>query len=610
MKTKINQPKAVNRRLLMLGGIKAALMGVIFGRLYYLQVIQSEKYTILSDQNRINSMVLAPERGRLLDRHGTPISLNVPTYVIEMVMEGEAEAATVLQRVQSLTSLSDDRIRDLQKKQHHQRSYLASTILEDITWEELARVELNLPDLGGVAVAEQQKRHYPFGGMAANILGYVAPPSKDEVEKTPLFAQPGFRVGKSGLEKQYDDRLQGTAGIVHQEVNASGRVVRELDRLPAISGADLRTNVDIAIQSFAYQRLSSQLSGAAVVLDVESGDVIAMASMPGYDPSLFYRGIDRESWRDLSSNEYRPLINKATSGLYAPGSTFKPMTALAILRAGIKPTERVTCTGAYTLGNARFHCWKRGGHGSVDMIGALQHSCDVYFYDMSRRVGIDAIAEVANSFGLGSETEIDIPGEQAGTIPTTQWKKSAFGESWQPGETLVSAIGQGFVLATPVQLALMTARLANGGTLVAPRFVRSDTPMPSERLDIPGEHLQVVKEGMWRVTNDPKGTAYSSRIGTPGMEMAGKTGTSQVRRITMRERSSGVVKNDDLPWAKRDHALFVAYAPVQKPKFSCAVIVEHGGGGSAVAAPIARDILIECQMRAFSSLRPPTFQRR
>lgn len=594
----------------MLGGFKAALMGVIFGRLYYLQVVQSEKYTIMSDQNRISPMVLAPERGRLLDRNGVPISLNVPTYVIEMVMEEEPNTDVVLERVKSLTSLSEERIKDLKRKQHHQRSFLASTVLEDITWEELARVELNLPDLGGVSVSEQQKRHYPFGGIAANVLGYVAPPSKEEVEKTPLFAQPGFRVGKAGLEKQYDERLQGVAGIVHQEVNAAGRVVRELDRMLSIPGMDLETTIDIDLQSFAYQRLSSQLSGAAIVLDVDTGGILAMASVPGYDPSVFYRGIDRDAWRDLSSDDYRPLINKAVSGLYAPGSTFKPMTALAILRAGVDPVERVTCNGVYTLGNARFHCWKRQGHGSVDMIGALQHSCDVYFYEMSRRAGIDVIADVANQFGLGASTNVDLPAEQPGTIPTTAWKKANFEEGWQQGETLVSAIGQGFVLATPLQLALMTARLANGGLLVSPHFVAPDEPSMAEKLNIPAEHLRVVTEGMWRVTNDPKGTAFSSRITMPGMEMAGKTGTSQVRRISMRERNSGVIKNDDLPWPRRDHALFIAFAPVRKPKFACAVVVEHGGGGSAIAAPIAKDILIECQMKAFSPLRPSTFQTR
>jgi penicillin-binding protein 2 len=596
-----------NRRIFLLGGAKLGLVGVLISRLYYLQVIEADKYRTMSDQNRINSQLLPPTRGQILDRRGIPIALNTPAYRVELVAENSTDTLTTLRRLQTILPIAEDDLQEIQAKQHHQRSFLPITIAEDISWGDLTRIELNLPDLEGISVKENKKRSYPFGGIASHLLGYVAKPAPDDATDSPVLMLPEMRVGKGGLEKFYDENLRGTPGLLHQEVNASGRVVRELDRQESSQGVDLKCSVDIRLQEFAYQRLASQLSASAVVVDVLTGEILTMASVPGFDPSLFFHGIDVANWKDLTSDTYRPLTNKATTGQYAPGSTFKPITALSILKKGIDPTERVMCPGQYRLGNATFHCWKKGGHGYVDMIGAIQHSCDVYFYEMSRRVGVDAIAEMARQFGLGRKTEIDLPEEQPGLIPTTDWKKGALGESWRDGETLVAAIGQGFVLATPLQLALMTAQIANGGYRLAPSLTADRKPMVPTRLGIDPAWLSIVTEGMNRVTNDKKGTAYAARISLAGMEMAGKTGTSQVRRISKDERRTGVVKNDDLPWPRRDHALFIAYAPVSHPRFSCAVVVEHGGGGSAVAAPIARDILVECQTRfaqAASNNRP------
>ncbi|MEX2297002.1 MAG: penicillin-binding transpeptidase domain-containing protein, partial [Dongiaceae bacterium] len=345
----------------------------------------------------------------------------------------------------------------------------------------------------------------------------------------------------------------------------------------------------------------------AVVLDVTNGEVMALASTPAFDPTMFDRGLSNIEWQALVNDPLHPLINKALSGQYAPGSTFKMMVALAALESGIGPDHSVYCPGQVTLGTSRFHCWKKGGHGTLDMLRGIQHSCDVYFYDLARRVGIDGIAAMSRRFGLGDVTGIDLPGEKPGLIPDRNWKLGATGEPWQPGESLVAGIGQGFILVTPLQLALMTARIANGGVGVVPRMRRDAIFRPGDSaaaalpetasLGISPDHMFIVQEGMNLVSNDPRGTAYRSRIETPGMELAGKTGTAQVRRITAAERASGVIANEDLPWDRRDHALFVAFAPVASPRYACSVIVQHGGGGSRFAAPIARDILIEAQLR-------------
>lgn len=581
----------------MAGGQLALLSGLI-SRMYYLQVVELDKYQALSDKNRINLRVLPPRRGLVLDRNGTPIADNTPTYRVEITAELATDVDDVLKHLTELTPLTEGQAARVATKLKHQRPFIPVVVVEELSMEDISKVELNLPDLLGVSVQMDEKRDYPYGGIASHILGYVASPSEEDVANNPLLATPGLRNGKAGLEKQYEELLLGEAGTAQEEVNASGRVMRQLGRQEAKSGSNLITTLDMRLQSFAHQRLVSQLSGAAVVLDVASGAILAMASAPGYDPSAFYHGISTDYWRDLTSDEFQPLTNKAISGQYAPGSTFKPITALAVLKAGIDPAAEVVCSGVYTLGNAKFHCWKKGGHGRVSMVSAIQHSCDVYFYEMARRIGIDAIAEMAKSFGLDQVTGVDLPNEHSGLIPSTGWKRATLGSPWQQGETLVSAIGQGYVLATPLQLATMAAQLANGGRRITPHFV-----LPQEGKQEDGEigidprWLAIVTGGMNLVTNDREGTAFAARIDIPGMEMAGKSGTSQVRRISLAERRAGVIRNEDLPWSRRDHALFIAFAPVAAPKYACAVVVEHGGGGSAVAAPIARDILVDCQTK-------------
>jgi penicillin-binding protein 2 len=611
------QEKAFTRRVALVGGIQALLLGALMGRMYFLQVVEADKYRLLAEENRINRRLLKPLRGLILDRFGVPLAANSPNYRVFLVAEQSPDLDRTLDAFASLIPLSVKERGKVMKERGRSRGFVPISIKDDLSWEQVSAVELNIPDLPGISVDIDQKRVYPFGGVTSHILGYVAPVSEEDLDADPepLLSQPGFRIGRSGLEKQYDTPLRGAAGESQIEVNSVGRVIRELARRDGTAGRDLVTTVDIGLQQFAHQRLSSELSGALVVMDIFSGDLLAMASTPAYDPSAFYRGLGAAEWQALSADIHNPLTNKAISGQYAPGSTFKMMTALAALHSGVDPRSRIFCAGVSRVGNAQFHCWRKGGHGPMDMSDALKNSCDVYFYETSRKIGIDPIAEMSRRFGLGDISGLDLPGEKGGLIPDRAWKRGALDEVWHPGETLVNAIGQGYVQVTPLQLGVMTARIANGGLAVKPRLVRPVSGEDGSPLDNPegrtwpaieldSEWLKVVREGMDRVTNEERGTAYTSRIEVPGMEMAGKTGTSQVRRITMAERLRGVAKNEDLPWPQRDHALFVAFAPVHAPRYACAVVVEHGGGGSRVAAPIARDVLIECQRRDPSRRNP------
>jgi penicillin-binding protein 2 len=447
------------------------------------------------------------------------------------------------------------------------------------------------PDVG-------ETRHYPYGEELAHIVGYVAPVSDRDLEddKDPLLKLPGFRIGKLGLESRLDDELRGKAGASHVEVNAYGRVIRELSKDPGTAGAPITLTLDMDVQKYAIDRMAGE-SGAAVVMDIHTGEVVTIASTPAFDSNDFNVGLSQKKWDGLRNNIYKPLVNKAIAGQYPPGSTVKMMVALAAFESGlVNPRHRVNCTGKYTLGNHDFHCWKKRGHGPVDMHHAIMYSCDTYFYEIAKKIGIDRIEAMARRLGLGETHGFEVPGEKSGLVPSRDWKRARTGNSWQQGETLIAGIGQGYMLATPLQLAVMTSRIANGGFAVQPRIVRGvgETFIPppeASDMGISKAGLELVKAGMNAVSNIPGGTAFRSRIKEKGMELAGKTGTAQVRRISKAERESGVLKNKELEWKQRDHALFVAFAPVDNPQYAISLIVEHGGSGSGVAAPIARDIM-------------------
>lgn len=595
--------RMLTRRTLVLGGMQAAAVSALVGRLYYLQIVERDRYAMLAEDNRISLRLVAPSRGQILDRFGVPLAVNEQNFSVVLVSEQAGDVQQILDEVGKLVPLNEADERRIQRDIQRSRAFAPITLKDNLTWDQVSAIEVNLPDLPGTSIDVGQVRAYPFGEALAHVLGYVGAPNDKDVENSsdPLLTLPGFRIGKGGIEKQFDPALRGTAGTQQLEVNAVGRVIRELSRDNGQAGRETVLTLDAKLQHYMHQRLSAEQSGAAVVMDVHTGGIQGLCSVPSFDPNQFARGIGYDAYQALLNDERSPLINKAIAGQYPPGSTFKMVTALAALESGIVNADhRVFCSGHMELGSHRFHCWRRGGHGTLDMVGALMHSCDVYFYDLAQRIGMDRIAEMARKFGMGDKVGLELPGERPGLIPDPAWKRRALKAPWHPGETLIASMGQGYVLSTPLQLAVMTARLASGRA-VQPHLAKSIEGQFQEQtewplIDVKPENLAVVLKGMNGVTNVPGGTGYRARITVPGMEMAGKSGSAQVRRISMAERSSGVRKNEDLPWRERDHALFVAYAPVQAPKYACAVFVEHGGGGGAVAAPIARDILLECQM--------------
>lgn len=601
-----DRSKMFSRRAMVLGGTKATLIGALAARMYYLQVMEADRFSMLAEDNRVSTRLLAPPRGLILDRNGIAMAVNQHNYRVMVVAERTPSLDYTLDGLSRIITIGDGERARVHKEARRRRSFVPISVRENLTWEEVARVEVNAADLPGVLIDVGQSRYYPLESLGAHILGYVSAVSETELTEDPLEELPGFRIGKGGVERIYDMAMRGRHGTSSVEVNAVGRVIRELERKEGEPGIDLNLTLDVKLQEYAAQRLGDE-SAAVVVMDIHSGDVIVMASTPSFDPNSFNRGLTTEEWKDLSTNPRSPLSNKAIAGQFAPGSTFKLVTALAALESrDITPEMRVFCSGHTQLGSIKFHCWKKEGHGGQDLISGIKNSCDVYFYEVARRTGFEKIAEMARRFGMGAPTGVDLPNERPGNIPDKAWKKKALKQSWYPGETLINAIGQGYVTTTPIQLAVMTARIANGGFAVIPHVARDQINEKSARsrttpewpsLQVSRQSLALVRKGMFAVSNEPGGTAYRARITQDGMWLSGKTGSAQVRRITMREREGGVKKNDQLPWKERDHALFVAYAPEENPRYSIAVVVEHGGGGSAVAAPIARDIMVEVQKR-------------
>lgn len=594
--------RVMSRRTLVLGGLQAAALSTLAARLYYLQIVEGDHYTTLAEDNRISLRLVAPPRGVIVDRSGVPLAVNEQNFRAVIVSENTDDVDETLDTLDKLLPLTEAERRRIARDVDRARSYVPVTIRENLTWEQVSAIEVNLPELPGVSIEVGQVRTYPFGEQAAHLLGYVGVISEAELQaaRDPLLSLPGFRVGKTGIEKYYDTALRGSAGTTQMEVNAVGRVVRELARNDGQPGAQLNLTIDAKLQYFAQQRLADQQSAAAVVMDVQTGAILALASYPAYDPNQFSQGIPQDVYDSLIKDETTPLINKVTGGLYAPGSTFKPMTALAALDAGVDPNHRVFCSGSYDFGGHTFHCHKKGGHGSVDLRDAMRVSCDVYFYDTARRIGVDRIADMSRRFGLGERSEIDTTGDKAGVIPDTKWKRRVYKQPWYDGETLSVAIGQSYVQVTPLQLAVMCARLANGGKAVKPHLVasmgeenRMATPAPD--IGVKPEHIRTILEAMIAVAG-PGGTAYGARITQPGMEMGAKTGSAQVRHITQAERNAGLVKQEKMAWRDRDNALFIGFAPAHAPRYACAVIVEHGAHGGSSAGPIAHDLLLEIQL--------------
>jgi penicillin-binding protein 2 len=593
--------RKISRRGLFLGGVQLAFAGALGLRMQHLQVDQADEFRLLAEENRINIRLIPPTRGQIFDRNGVIIAGNEPSYRITMVREDAGNVDEVIARLSALVELDEDELNRALTEMQRSAPFLPVTVAERVSWDDISRVAVNAPALPGVTPEVGLSRSYPRRGDFAHVVGYVGPVSERDLARyvtpDPVLRIPRFQIGKVGIEARHEEVLRGRAGAKRVEVNAVGRVMRELDRREGIPGADMQLTVDTKLQSYIQARLGEE-SASVVVMDVNNGDLLGIASSPSYDPNKFVRGISVADFGELRDNDHRPLASKTVQDAYPPGSTFKMVTALAALDSGVvAPDETVWCPGHLEVGGRRFHCWKRAGHGHMNLEQSLRESCDVYYYDLALKVGIERIAETARRLGLGQAFGIGMSAVTEGLVPNMDWKQRERGSSWVIGDTVNASIGQGFVLSSPLQLAVMTARLATGKE-VTPRLVRriGDTETAETggaELGFNENHLRQIRRAMYAVTNNRRGTAYGSRIIDETVRMAGKTGTSQVRNITTAERARGVTRNEDLPWNRRDHALFVNYAPYEAPKIAVSVVVEHGGGGSAAAAPIARDVTLQ-----------------
>ncbi len=577
-----------------------SLVAVMGARMQYLSIDQADQFRLLAEENRINIRLIPPTRGLIQDRNGKTIADNEQNYRVVITREDAGDVAEVLHRLASLIPMTTEEVDKTIQEVKRRSAFVPIIVADRLSWEDFSKVALNAPSLPGVSPEVGLSRQYPLVDDFAHVVGYVGPVSEKDLEglqdPEPVLQIPKFQIGKIGTERWMEDTLRGKAGNKRIEVNSVGRVMRELERREGDPGADIRLTIDADVQNFVQARLTGE-SAACVVMDVDNGDILAIASAPSFDPNLFVRGISSKDYAVLTENDHRPLANKAVSGAYPPGSTFKMVTALAALEAGvISPNTRVSCPGYVEIGGRRFHCWKRAGHGTVTLDRALTESCDVYFYDIAQKVGIDKMAEMGRKMGLGVRHDLPMSAITEGAMPDKAWKQEKYKAEWRIGDTINASIGQGYVLTSPLQLAVMTARLATGRD-VKPRLVRMIDGQevevaPAQSLGISADSLLGVRRGMFDVVNGAHGTAKTARVADETMLMAGKSGTSQVRNISTAERASGVISNDQLPWERRDHALFVAYAPYDKPRYAVSVVVEHGGGGSTVAAPIARDALL------------------
>lgn len=585
--------KVLLQKTLLMAGVNFLMLMILIGRLYYLQVYQGEKYKTLADENRISTRMLVPPRGMVYDRNGEILATNEQNFQALIIAEQTPDIDKTLQKFKKILPLTDAEEERIRKDIRQNRKFVPIKIKDNLSWEEMSMIEFNAPYLPGIVIDQGLNRHYPMGQYTAHFLGYVGAVSETEKKDDPLLSVPGFKIGKSGLEKTFEQQLRGKGGNLKLEVNAYGRVMKEIERSNGTEGKSLKLTIDSRLQKYAQEAFGDQ-SGAAVVLDVHSGEILAFVSAPSFDANLFTNGISHKDWNNLLYHERRPLTDKAITGQYSPGSTFKIVVALAALEAGIiNENTTFNCSGAMQLGNHKFHCWRHYGHGPQNVVQALKNSCDIFFYEVALKLGIEKISAMARKLGMGEKIGIGLDNEKSGIIPDKEWKLKRFGKPWQQGESVIAGIGQGYVTTTPLQLATMLARVVNGGYAIKPTFIPLTLQEKGEIKKIPlsRHNLQIVKEGMFEVVNGERGTAAGARFNINGAKMGGKTGTTQVRRISIKERQSGIIKDEDLPWNLRNHALFVGYAPHDNPQYAVAVVVEHGSSGSGVAAPIASKIL-------------------
>lgn len=571
-----------DRRSLFLGSIQGGVGALLAGRLGYLAVTQNEKYQLEAESNRVNLSLIPPRRGWILDRNGAPLASNRADFRVDAIPERMTDPIATVAELGKLLELTDVEIRDLLDKIEKSHGFAPIEVATGLDWDRFAAVSVRLPDLPGVVTQRGFSRYYPTGCTVGHLVGYVGTASAEDYEKerNPLLVTPGYKIGKDGLEKVFEHRLRGKPGARRVEVTASGRIVRDLETREDDPGAPVKLTINGPLQDYAARRLGTE-SGAVVVMDCTNGDIMAMASMPCFDPNSFSDGIGRLEWKMLADDDHVPLRNKVLRGLYPPGSTVKPMVALAFREAGLDPDESVFCGGGLRVGNRVFHCWNRRGHGQVNMAKGIYQSCDVYFYYFAQKIGMTKIAEMAKHLGLQQEFDLPVVGQSYGTVPDPEWKMRKYGKEWADYDTVNATIGQGYMLVNPLQQAVMASRIASGRKLM-PRLIYTGKPQDAPSLGIPQDHLDYVHQAMSDVVNGP-GTAGRARLPIEDVKLAGKTGTAQVVGLNISSGKGG-------PWKYRDHGHFICFAPFDKPKYACAVVVEHGGGSSA-AYPIARDVM-------------------
>jgi penicillin-binding protein 2 len=574
--------QSFDRRSFVIGAVQGGIGLLLAARMGYIAVAENEKYEMEAESNRVNLSLIPPRRGWILDRNGAPLASNRADFRVDIIPERLQDQQRTLQTLGKLLNFTADEIEDLNVRLENAAGFQPVPVASGLDYDEFAAVSVRLPELPGVVPQRGFSRYYPTGPAVGHLIGYVGAANREEYDKepVPLLLTPGFKLGKDGLEKQYEQTLRGEPGARRVEVTAGGRIIRDLETREDVQGNPIQLTIDGPLQDYAARRLGLE-SGSVVVIDCLTGDLMCMASMPSFDPNSFSDGIGRVEYQMLSQNERVPLRNKVLKGLYPPGSTVKPMVAMSFLEAGLDPEETVNCAGGLRVGNRVFHCWQRRGHGSVNMAKGIYQSCDVYFYHFAQRLGMDAIAPVARRCGMGQEFPLPVASQFYGTVPDPAWKLEKYGQEWQPYDTVNATIGQGYMLANPLQLAVMAARLATGNKVMPRMLVGQDQPR-FDSMNFHGDHVQVMQNAMSDVVNGP-GTAGRARLPIDDVLMAGKTGTAQVVSLSRGGGSSG-------EWKYRDHGLFIFFAPFDNPRYAGAVVIEHGGGSGA-AYPIARDVM-------------------
>ena len=594
----VKKLNSINRRMFITGSLKFFIMIGIVSRLFFLQVKENKKYLTLSDKNRIREWKLAPVRGEFKDYFGNTIAGNFEAYQLHVIPEQVEDFRYVIYRLKDLLELSDKEFKKVLKKKNEIKPWETLIVSDNLSWQKFSKINNHLYDLNGVKPVISISRNYPYDENFTHLLGYVSQANENDIETTEAIKKnfvPGLKVGKVGLEKSFEEELIGTNDIERYEVNAYGRRISQLEFQKGEKGKTLRLTIDTEVQKLTNKLLKDK-AGSICVMDIYTGDIIAMQSSPSFDPNLFVFGISQEDWQLIRNNPMKPLVNKTLQGNYSPGSTIKPIVALSALENGIINTNfTVKCTGKTEMYGQTYHCWKKKGHGFVSLRNAMKQSCDTYFYEIARRLGVDKLSETAKKFGLGEKVFGDLFSiEKKGLVPNTNWKKNALGKGWLLGETMITGIGQGYIQTTPIQLCLMTAQIANGGYKIYPQILadKENNIQPSDKfmpLYENSKNIKIIQDSMFGSTNEVMGTSYRSRIDDPKYQFAGKTGTSQVKKITEQERELDL-KTFEIPYEQRDHALYIAFGPYKNPRYALSIIIEHGGNGSTTAAPMAKKL--------------------